>query len=183
MKYQVVVEMTPNPNASKFIANVDVIRNGKITYKSIEECEHNFMAKAIFMLGSVVEVYFFENVVTVTKTADYPWAVMEEAIIATMLQHLDRHDPDCILDNASQDIKQKYSADLQKIDSILEKTIRSGLRMDGGDLTLLKLEGTSLYIHYEGACGSCPSAQGATLQAIQEILRKEYDEAIDVIAV
>ncbi len=181
MNHQLIIQPTPNPNAFKFIIDIDVINDGKITYKSIDDCEHNPMAHAIFMLGSVTDAHFFENVITITKTEEHPWAVMEEAIKATILQHIDRHDPNFIQKNSIQKPKRELSPELQKIDAILEKAIRPSLRMDGGDLTILNFEGKVLSIHYEGACGSCPSSQWGTLQAIQNVLRSEYDEEIEVV--
>lgn len=181
MDYQIITEQTPNPNAFKFIINVDVISEGKASYKTLDTCGNNALAKAIFMLGEIEEVHFFENVLTVTKTDTHPWAIMEDAIKATILQNIGKHVPHFTQDGAAQ--KPALTGELLKIDEILERTIRPGLRMDGGDLTLLNLEGSVLHIHYEGACGSCPSAQSGTLQAIQNILQGEYHPDIEVIAI
>jgi Fe-S cluster biogenesis protein NfuA len=161
--------------------NRDVIAEGKISYKHINDCVQNPLAKAVFMLGEIEEVHFFENVITVTKSDIHPWTVMEEAIRATILQHIEHHDPRFI-EKVKEDTPQtKLSPELQKIDDILEHTIRPGLRMDGGDLTILNLEGNVLSVQYEGACGSCPSSQYGTLEAIQNILRDEYNPEIEVV--
>ncbi|OGQ93515.1 MAG: hypothetical protein A2284_03095 [Deltaproteobacteria bacterium RIFOXYA12_FULL_61_11] len=71
--------------------------------------------------------------------------------------------------------------EIQAIEAVLERTIRPHMRNDGGDLRLVSYQDKVLTIHYQGACGSCPSAMFGTLQAIQDILRREYDPAIRVV--
>ncbi len=61
--------------------------------------------------------------------------------------------------------------------------MRPGLQGDGGDLTVLKYEEKKVYVHYEGACDSCPSSTGGTLMAIEGILKDEFDPLIEVVAV
>jgi Fe-S cluster biogenesis protein NfuA len=61
--------------------------------------------------------------------------------------------------------------------------VRPGLQADGGDLEILELDGNILTIRYEGACGGCPSAMMGTLQAIEGILRTEFNPYLEVVAV
>jgi NFU1 iron-sulfur cluster scaffold homolog, mitochondrial len=69
---------------------------------------------------------------------------------------------------------------LEKINEIIDKTIRPALQRDGGDLQVVGLDGKTLKIQYEGACGGCPHAAMGTLHAIQSVLRDEYDPEIVV---
>ena len=61
------IQSTPNPNALKFVLNVPVKTEGKATYKSAEECHTNPMARQLFNVPHVSEVYFFENYITITQ--------------------------------------------------------------------------------------------------------------------
>lgn len=42
------------------------------------------------------------------------------------------------------------------------------------------LDGKTLFIRYQGACGSCPSSTTGTLMAIQNLLQSEIDEELVV---
>ena len=84
--------------------------------------------------------------------------------------------PYCI--RAKQILKAKG---VEQIEEILDRTIRPGLQGDGGDLAVIKFEENKLYVHYEGACGTCPSATSGTLMAIEGILRDEFNPQIEVI--
>ena len=54
------------------------------------------------------------------------------------------------------------------------------LQGDGGDLYVMGLAGNTLSVHYQGACGSCPSSTAGTLMAIQNLLQAEVDDAMVV---
>ena len=77
--------------------------------------------------------------------------------------------------------RQNLSPELQKIEEILDRTIRPGLQGDGGDIEIIKFEENKVYVMYQGACGTCPSSTTGTLMAIEGILKDEYDPAIEVI--
>jgi Fe-S cluster biogenesis protein NfuA len=72
---------------------------------------------------------------------------------------------------------------LAKINEILDERIRPALAGDGGWLEVLSLEDNKLTIRYQGACGSCPSSLTGTLMAIENMIKNEVDEDIEVVAV
>jgi len=67
------------------------------------------------------------------------------------------------------------------IEEVIEADIRPYIELDAGGVRILDLiDGKELIIAYQGACTSCHSATGATLHAIQEILRSKVDSALVV---
>jgi Fe-S cluster biogenesis protein NfuA len=68
------------------------------------------------------------------------------------------------------------------INALLDEQIRPYLQSDGGDLHVLGLEGNRLTVHYQGACGTCPSSISGTLAGI-EYLVKSIEPDIEVVAV
>lgn len=77
----------------------------------------------------------------------------------------------------------KELSTIQKIavlEEVIEKDIRPYIELDAGGIKILELkEDKELVIAYQGACTSCYSATGATLNAIQQILRsKVYPDLI-----
>jgi Fe-S cluster biogenesis protein NfuA len=48
---------------------------------------------------------------------------------------------------------------------------------------VLEYQDNVLSVSYLGACGGCPSSMSATLQAIIHILRTEYNDQIEVVAI
>ena len=181
MEVKMMVQSTPNPNALKFVLNVPVKTEGKVTYKNASTCQHNPMAAALFTIPNITEVYFFDNYVTVTQDGNVDWDEIEEQIKKIVLEYAPNHDP-----NFPVEEDKKASApvsddpELAKINAILDSTIRPGLQMDGGDLQIVSFDGTNLVVNYQGACGSCPSSTMGTLRAIESILRDQYNPEISV---
>lgn len=180
---KVFLEYTPNPMAFKFICSVPVMGIGKITYGSAGECSTNPLAQALFLIEGVKQLHFFENVITVTFNSDIELGKKIESVKNLLISRLPAHDPFFKVEGDENERRSKLPPELLKIEEILDKTIRPGLQGDGGDLEVLSLEGKTLSVRYQGACGSCPSSTQGTLMAIQGILREQYDPELDIITV
>ncbi len=73
-----------------------------------------------------------------------------------------------------------YPQQLVVIEDALNQEIRPYIALDGGGLEVVSLEGHKLLVRYHGACTSCYSSVGATLSAIQQMLRAKVHPQIDV---
>ncbi len=178
-------QRTPNPNAWKFILDRDVKTEGKVSYTELDACEHVPLAQALLRLANVTQVHLFENVLTVTQNGASDWAVLDPVVQDVLRGHLGGHDPD-FADNSANPKpidRSLLPKDLLEVEEILDRTVRPGLQADGGDLEVLELDGNILTVRYQGACGGCPSAMMGTLQAIEGILRTEYNPYLEVVAV
>ena len=67
----------------------------------------------------------------------------------------------------------------------LEKTIREKLeelrvhlQNDGGDLEIVAIEGKTVKLKLQGACGGCPHAAMTIKGGLERILREEIDPEI-----
>ncbi len=170
---KISVQSTPNPNALKFILNTPVKTEGKVTYRSAEECHTNPLARQLFTIPNVSEVYFFENVITVTQDGNGDWDLIEEQVQSVIREKIAGHDPNFKVEESKKPVAPT-SPELVKIEEILDRTIRPALQGDGGALHVKSLHGNLLTVNYQGACGSCPSSTAGTLKAIEGILKDEY---------
>jgi Fe-S cluster biogenesis protein NfuA len=175
------VQATPNPCAWKFILDRPVLNDGKATYSNIEESSHNPLAKALFDLPGVKQVHYFQNVITVTHAFDVDAEAIKGDICAVVQTRMSIHNPNQTVLDEKKIARQNLSPELQKIEEILDRTIRPGLQGDGGDIEVIKFEDDKVYVMYQGACGTCPSSTTGTLMAIEGILKDEYDPKIEVI--
>lgn len=184
METQLMIQSTPNPNALKFVLNKPVKTEGNFTYKNASECEHNPLAHDIFDLSAAIgEVYFFDNYITVTQDGSVEWDDIEEVVRKKILEKIDAHDPNFKTEEPQQAAPAAAASgpEIDKINAILDETVRPALQMDGGDIRLLDYsKDKQLKVFYQGACGSCPSAASGTLSAIENILRDQFDPDITV---
>lgn len=183
MDVKLMIQSTPNPNALKFVLNRQVKTEGNFTYKSAAESESNPLAKAVFTVDpSIKEVYFFDNYITVTQNGSGDWDALEGAIKTTILDKIKDHDPNFKTPATKSDAPkaENRTKEMDQIDAILDQTVRPALQMDGGDIQLVGYEANKLKVFYQGACGSCPSSAMGTLQAIENILKNEFNPEISV---
>jgi NFU1 iron-sulfur cluster scaffold homolog, mitochondrial len=181
------IQETPNPNAVKFILKEPVSNGTSHSFKDAESAAADTLASNIFMVGDVVSVFYMDKMVTVEKTDEADW---EEILplLAVPIRAADSVSSNghaaaaaavggAIAAAASDDPK------IARINELLNDRIRPYLASDGGWLEVVGLEGSTLRIRYEGACGSCPSSLTGTLMAIENMIREEIDPDIDVVAV
>jgi Fe-S cluster biogenesis protein NfuA len=60
--------------------------------------------------------------------------------------------------------------------------VRPALAGDGGGLEVLGMDGYTVKIRYQGACGSCPSSISGTLMAIEGLLKRDIHPALEVVS-
>lgn len=67
------------------------------------------------------------------------------------------------------------------LEDVIAKDVRPYVQLDSGGVQVTKINGYQLTVTYEGSCTSCYSATGATLSAIQSILRSKVNPHLEVI--
>jgi Fe-S cluster biogenesis protein NfuA len=175
------IQETPNPNAVKFILKEPVSHGTAYSFKSREEAEKDPLAKAIFDVGDVVSVFYMDRMVTVEKTDEADWEEILPALAVPI-----REAKAVSFSNGSGEKELKVNFDdpkIREIDALLDERIRPYLAGDGGWLEIVGFENNILKIRYEGACGSCPSSLTGTLMAIENLIKREIDPEIEVMAV
>lgn len=177
---EIIVQPTPNPNALKFILEKDVMLDGKISFKTPQDCKDVELAAALFDLRGVDQIHFFQNVITVSKFSFEDWDNLEPAVQTCIENFIDDHNPDIKVIDPESERRANLSPELLNIEEILDKRIRPGLQGDGGDLVVKDYKDNVLIVKYQGACGTCPSSTTGTLEAIRSILRDEVNPEIEV---
>lgn len=172
---------TPNPNALKFVVNRDVKTSGKATFTRPSEATGLRLATDLFEIDGVRQLHFFENVVTVTYADDADMDTLRLEVIAVLQRDLPVHDAGFLMeDERKKADRSRLSPEVQKIEEILDNTVRQFLQGDGGDIEVVALAGHVLEVRYQGACGTCPSSISGTLDAIQGILREQFDPLLEI---
>ena len=172
------VDLTPNPAARKFTLDRQIIKNGSKQFNSPEEAKGDLLAEKLFDLNGVVSVFYLSDFITVTKDTDEGWRLTEEDVKKIIKENIDSAKSD------EKKVQASSNEQIQKINEILDDSVRPGLAMDGGGLEIVSLsDDLKLEVKYHGACGSCPSATYATLQAITFILKDNFHPDIEVVAV
>lgn len=187
MAHILLTEPTPNPLAYKLRLDQAVTIGGGKQYNKKEDARDNPIAQKFFDIHGVESVYFSDDFITINKTPGGIWdfIVFQADEILSKIEKItpiQRGGATTGKDLGEKDFaKLAHAEKIAYIDSIINETIRPALARDGGDLQILGLEENTLRVRYQGACGSCPSATGATLNYIANMLQNRVSPDLQVI--
>ncbi len=173
------VDLTPNPQALKFVLNEPLLKFETRQFHNAQEAESDPLAKGIFEIGNVVSVFYMDKFVTIEKSKESNWGQIQRPFI-NLIKSFDKN-----LIPKEKELKpsdENSNEILKQINKILDERVRPALAGDGGGLQVLGIDGYSVKIHYQGACGSCPTAISGTLMAIEGLLKREINPALEVVS-
>ena len=175
---------TPNPNALQFVINAVILDNGKISFTSKQEAEGDKMAEAVFERPGVLSVFVMDNFVTVTKDEKTSWVPLKDRVWKTIEETVPLYQAEGKVQLGEVDgvnfANLSNEKKLQGIEMVLNRSIRTNLAQDGGGVELKGIEGNEVSIHYQGACGSCPTSTSGTLKYIEAQIRQQLHPKLTV---
>jgi len=181
------IEPTPNPNAMKFILKEPLTWGLTRSYDSPEDARADALASALFDIDHVTNVFYVDHWITVTQDGGADWPDLMRRLAVPIREAPPADEQSARLAEQAREwgsydqMDESDRARLERINDILDDQVRPYLQGDGGDLYILGLEGNRLTVHYQGACGSCPSAISGTLAGIENLLRQAEPD-IEVVA-
>jgi Fe-S cluster biogenesis protein NfuA len=187
------IEFTPNPNARKFILRDPLTYGLTRSYETADQAKGDELAEALFAIPHVTNVFYVDHWLTVTQDgkAHWPDLLRQLAVPIRDAPSAQERSDQLINESAGEvdgvprmqrEMTPEEREKLEVIQGMLDEQVRPYLQGDGGDLHLVGLEGNVLKVHYQGACGSCPSSISGTLAGIESMVRR-IDPEIEVIAV
>lgn len=189
---------TPNPLAIRFHMDVKVAASGSRSYPDVESAQADPAAARLFTLPNVTSVFYVGNTVTVNKDEDGDWNelitpiadILEETLVPApepqaaageSEAEFDPYAAGAHISRPENFLQLSPEEQVGHINRILDEMVRPGLAGDGGGLDLVGIEGTTVSVHYEGACGSCPSSTSGTLMFIEGALQRKAHPELTVV--
>ncbi len=186
-------EVTPNPAVMKFVANKKIVP-GLFEFKNLDEAQGSELAKKLFHLPYVKEVFMDENYVSVTKYDASNWeditmevrelirnfiAEGNEVVNASMASKATSTQEEALINDESLDNTSK------EIISILDQYVRPAVASDGGNILFQSYEEKSKTVNVilQGACSGCPSSTYTLKNGIETMLKNMLgDKVKEVVA-
>jgi len=178
---------TPNPKARRFRLDLPVAGRSPVSVRDAAHAEGIPAAKALFSTGFVSSLFLLENSAVVTLVPEGDWEELLPEITMTLEEHLTpwsgaREAAEAADEPAPPEdfFALPFPEQLRLIERTLDLKVRPGLAADGGGAEMTGLEGKTVYIHYTGACGNCPSAGSTTLDFLRDALHAGVSPELEV---
>jgi Fe-S cluster biogenesis protein NfuA len=131
-------------------------------------------------------VFYVDHWITVTQDGSADWHDLQRKLAEPIRAAPGADEQTAATTAASTaalgDLSPVDQERVDRINELLDEQIRPYLQGDGGDLYVMGLAGNTLSVHYQGACGSCPSSLSGTLAGIENLV-KSIEPDIEVVAV
>lgn len=168
------IERTPNPDAMRFVLREPISNSAPRSYESPEEAAGDSFATELFTIPHVISVYYVDRYITITQDGGMDWNTLLRQLAppireAGPVEEPESDDPNV---NVSEEAKKSEDPRLDEIKKMLDEQVRPYLLADGGGLKVIGLENDVLKVHYQGACGTCPTATTGTLYAIESMVKR-----------
>ncbi len=182
---QLSASPTPNPNAVKFLPNMHFFESGTVEFqKGSEHIKESPLAEKLIAIDGIDIVMIGFNFISVTKSQEAEWETLLEQIRDCIVSHLENDELVINLDYI-EEVRQKKnesSSEIEiKIKQILDDEIRPAIAMDGGDVELKGYENGIVTLHLQGACSTCPSSTMTLKMGIENRLKSEIPEIVEVV--
>lgn len=175
------IERTPNPNAMRFVLKEAISPGVTRSYDNAQEATNDPFATSLFAIPHVISVYYVDKYITVTQDGSTDWSDLLRKLAPPIREAEASHigDVDDAEVHLSKEAAESSDPRLALINQMLDEQVRPYLLADGGGLKVLGLDDNRLKVHYQGACGTCPTATTGTLYAIESMV-KRIDPNIEI---
>ena len=177
----VQTEITPNPNALKFLPGKSVSLIGPIEITEISETR-NELIKNILSIDGVKSVFLSDDFISVNKYNEFKWEDLKHIIISFINDYFADGNEN-VISKREETRKIDTSTVEGQIIKILETKIRPAVARDGGDIKFKEFKDGIVRVELQGACSGCPSATLTLKQGVQNLLCHYIPEVREVEAI
>jgi NFU1 iron-sulfur cluster scaffold homolog, mitochondrial len=189
----VYVEMTPNPNTMKFVANKYLLITGEsVEFTSQAEAKgFSPMAEELFNFPFVKGVFFAANFVTITKNDSISWDFVTMELREFVKNWLaDGKDvlimmppPKAAAPTEDKPVKTYEPSEYDDaIRGLLDEYVRPAVENDGGAIDFVGYEEGIVTVALRGSCSGCPSSTATLKGGIENLLKAHLPEVKEVVA-
>ena len=187
----VYAESTPNPSTLKFVANKKLVTN-PFDFKSIDDAVHAPLAKALFHLPFVKEVFIDENYVSVQKYDVTEW---DEVVTETreFIRDYIQDGKEIVspeLLKTPQQVETTAEKEFETLDdiskeivNIIEEYVKPAVQSDGGNIVFKNYDEKTqnVQVVLQGACSGCPSSTFTLKNGIESMLKQMLPGKINMV--
>ena len=179
----VQTEITPNPNALKFLPGKKVSNEGSFEITKKEEID-NDLVRNLLSINGVTGVFLGADFISINKLENIEWDEIKHIVIS-LINDFYLTGKECVIENNFSKEKNKDSEFIEiekKIIKILDTKIRPAVAKDGGDIKFKEFNEGVVKVELQGSCSGCPSSTMTLKQGVENHLKHYLPEVKEVVA-
>ncbi|MDA8569976.1 NifU family protein [Candidatus Pelagibacter bacterium] len=179
----VQTEITPNPNALKFLPGKKVSKEGSFEITKKEEID-NDLVRNLLSINGVTGVFLGADFISINKLENIEWDEIKHIVIS-LINDFYSTGKECVIENNFSKEKNKDSEFIEiekKIIKILDTKIRPAVAKDGGDIKFKEFNEGVVKVELQGSCSGCPSSTMTLKQGVENLLKHYLPEVKEVVA-
>lgn len=179
----VQTEITPNPNALKFLPGKKVSNEGSFEITKKEEID-NDLVRNLLSINGVTGVFLGADFISINKLENIEWDEIKHIVIS-LINDFYSTGKECVIESNFSKEKNKDSEFIEiekKIIKILDTKIRPAVAKDGGDIKFKEFNEGVVKVELQGSCSGCPSSTMTLKQGVENLLKHYLPEVKEVVA-
>lgn len=191
----VYVEMTPNPNTMKFVANKYLLISGdSVEFTNQAEAKgYSPLAEELFNFPFVKGVFLAANFITIAKNDSISWDFVTMELREFIKDWLSNGKdvlvmmpppkaPAASTDESKPAKTYEPSEYDDAIRSLLDEYVRPAVENDGGAIDFVGFDEGTVTVALRGSCSGCPSSTATLKGGIENLLKSHLPEVKEVVA-
>jgi len=177
----VQTEITPNPNALKFLPGKVVSSNGSFEITKKDKINNDLISKLLDING-VEGIFLGKDFISINKCEEIEWDEIKHIAIS-LINDFYSTGKDCVIKKDLNEQLENLKEIEKKIVKILDEKIRPAVAKDGGDIRFKEFKDGTVKVQLQGSCSGCPSSTMTLKQGVQNLLRHYIPEVKNVEAI
>ena len=175
-------ERTLNPARMRFLPGRTLLSSGTAGFLNADSSARSPLAQRLFEIDGITSVYVDPQAITVSKSDDIEWPMLNPAILGAIMEHFAAGESVILDEDRPLPRPGLETADGKAIQALLDQRINPQVASHGGRISLVDVQDDTAYIRLEGGCQGCGMAdvtlkQGVTkeIQALVPGIRTVLD--------
>jgi Fe-S cluster biogenesis protein NfuA len=178
---KILAQPAIDPQVCKFTLDCDILPGRTVKCRNREQASGAPLFEALFALEGVREVLASGREITIAKSSDEPWQVLGKRIGAAIREAIASGRTLVPSEWGSKGLDEGYI--FKEVQQILASRVNPGVATHGGQVELVDVKGTAVYLRLSGGCQGCGAANVTLKQGIEKAIKSRIPEVTDVIDV
>ena len=177
----VQTEVTPNPNALKFLPGKIVSNSGSYEITKKDNVK-NELIRNLLSINGIEGIFLGKDFISVNKYEDISWDEIKHIVIS-LINDFYSSGNEFVIDKNLDESNENLGEIEKKIVQLLEEKIRPAVAKDGGDIKFKEFKDGIVKVQLQGSCSGCPSSTMTLKQGVQNLLCHYLPEVKEVVAI